>query len=319
MNLPKLPIAIFSIGATVVMSSLSWAAAPSAPAEPAPVLKDAAEQKAWVTIAARFSSAPSVKTDTAKEMELAVTGLKSDPKQGGSASILVDKTGGHVVAVISNGAAFSDEEVAGFAAFPELRNLTLWHNGNNNASSGTAGFTGVGLAALTKLPNLERVTLAGGGLADPGMVEAAKLPKLRELRVWHCRFTDAGIAAFRNHPTLESITVGPSWDKLLTDKTLESLSLYPKLKKFGIAETWLTWEGGLKHLTKLKGQLTDLDFGNCIIEPADMDRLKNDLPGTKIVWKGMSAGKDELSKAWIRPRAEKWIPKELLDRVMAGQ
>ena len=69
---------------------------------------------------------------------------------------------------------------------------------------------------------------------------------------------------------------------------------------------------------KLKGQLTDLDLGNCIIEPAVVERLKKEMPNTKIVWKGLEAGKDEISKPWIRPKAEKWIPKELLDRVMAG-
>jgi hypothetical protein len=108
------------------------------------------------------------------------------------------------------------------------------------------------------------------------------------------------------------------WENALTDKTLESLSTCPKLKKFGIAETWLTWNGGLQYLAKLKGQLTDLDLGNCIIEPADVERLKKEMPNTKILWKGLEAGKDEISKPWIRPKAEKWIPKELLDRVMAG-
>jgi hypothetical protein len=76
------------------------------------------------------------------------------------------------------------------------------------------------------------------------------------------------------------------------------------------------WEGGLKHLTKLKGQLTDVDFGNCISEPADVERLRALMPSTKIVWKGLGAGKEELQKAWIRPKAEKWLPKELLDRVI---
>lgn len=64
--------------------------------------------------------------------------------------------------------------------------------------------------------------------------------------------------------------------------------------------------------------MTDVDFGNCIIEPADVERLRQEMPGTKIVWKGLGAGKEELQKAWIRPKAEKWIPKELLDRVMAS-
>lgn len=302
MPLPKLPF--------LAVCTYSFAVAVSLAAD-APVLKDSAEQKAWAAITARFISPPTVKTDSPKTTEVAVTGLKNDPKgDKATASIIIDKASGRVSAVVSNGAGISDAEMASFGAFSELSNITLWHNSGN-------GFTGTGLAGVAKLPKLDRLTLAGGSFDDAGMAEAAKMPKLRELRAWHSKFTDAGIAAFRNHPTIESITIGPMWEKALTDKTLESLSTCPKLKKFGIAETWLTWEGGLKHLTKLKGTLTDLDLGNCIIEPAEVERLKAEMPGTKIAWKGIGAGKEELSKAWIRPKAEKWIPKELLDRVMA--
>jgi len=275
------------------------------------VLKDAVEQKAWEGIAARFSSGPEVKTDNAKTLELAVSRLKGNPKgENGTASVTMDKASGKVVTVTSNSVGFTDEEVAGFAVFANLKALTLWHNGGEK-------FTGVGLAKLVGLENLTTVTLAGGSFADEGMVEAAKLPKLRELRVWHAKFSDKGVAAFRNHPTLESINMGAMWEDLLTDKSLESLSTCPKLKELVIAESWLTWEGGLRHLVKLKGQLTELDFRNCIIEPEEVEKLRAEMPGTKISWKGFSSGKDELKKGWIRPRAEKWIPKELLERVMA--
>lgn len=286
-----------------------------------PVLSSAAdlpafspdEKKAWEAIAARFTSEPKIKTDNAKVIEIAVAGLKDADRKGenGTASVTLSKATGKVVTVTSNAAKFTDDEVAGFSAFPELKALTLWHN------SGPS-FTGKGLAGLKDLPDLQSVTFAGGSFSDEGMKEAAKLPALKEVRAWHSKFSDEGIAAFRNHPTLESITVGPSWEKLITDKSLEALSTCPKLRKFGIAETWLTWEGGLSHLVKLKGVLKEVDFGNCIIEPAEMEKFRVEMPDTKIEWKGFSSGKDELKKSWIRPRAEKWIPKELLDRVMAG-
>lgn len=271
------------------------------------------EKKAWEEIAARFSSEQRVKTNNAKVLELAVSGLKTAKKGGetGTASVTVSKSSGHVVTVTSNVAAFTDEEFGIFVAFAELKALTLWHNSGPE-------FTGAGLAKLKGLEHLQSVTLAGGSFSDAGMIEAAKLPKLKELRAWHAKFSDEGVAAFRNHPTLESIDVGASWENLLTDKTLEALSTCPALKKFGIAETWLTWEGGLKHLVKLKGQLTEIDFGNSIIEPAEVDRLREAMPGTKITWKGFSSGKDELKKGWILPRAKKWIPEDLLERVLSG-
>jgi hypothetical protein len=283
-------------------------AAAVAASAPVPTLKDPAEQKALEAILTRFSGTPTVK-DGPKGMEVAAAGLKDDPKGGGSASVAIDKASGHVLEVTSNGAKLRDEEVAAFAAFPELRGLTLWHN--------SGGFTGTGLAALVKLPKIDHLTLAGGGLNDAGMAEVAKFQGLKALRAWHSGFTDVGIAALRNHPSLEAIKIGPMWDSTLTDKSLESLSTCPKLKSFGISETWLTWEGGLKHLVKLKGTLKEIDLGNSIIEPADVERLKKEMPDAKIEWGGINSGREELKKGWIKPKAEKWIPKELLQRATA--
>ncbi len=198
------------------------------------------EQAAWKAIAARFVEAPKVKADSAKTTELAVSGLRaSTPPSAASASITIDKTSGHVVAVTANAANFSDDEISSFAAFSELNNLALFHN---------SGFTGAGLASLVKLKKLERVTLAGGSLDDVGMRELAKFPALRELRVFHSKFTDAGVAAFRDNPTLEYIWIGPQWSSRQTDKSIATLATCPKLKKLAIDQTWLTWEGSLKAL-----------------------------------------------------------------------
>ena len=240
-------------------------------------------------------------------MELHLANLRGKPGSTGTASILVDKNSGHVLEVTSNSAAFTDAEFALFASFPELRALTLWHNGS---------FDGSGLAHLQKLPRLERITLAGGGLADAGLREAAKISTMKELRAWHARFTDAGIAALRGHPALESIAVGPSWEKLLTDKTLESIASCPKLKKLSITETWLTWEGGLRHLVKCK-DLTKIDLGNCLIAPAEVARLRSEMPAATIEWRGWAAAGADFSKKWVRSKAEAWIPKEMIEKAIA--
>lgn len=279
-------------------------------AEPAAALKFPGEQRAWEQIAARFDGAPIAKPDGAKTTEVSVTGLKADPKAAAAtASVRIDNATGHVVAVTSNGAKFTDDEFAIFTGFPELTALTLWHN--------SGGFTGTGAAHLATLPKLERLTLAGGGLNDAGMAAAAKLTNLHELRAWHCRFTDAGVAALRKHPSLESISIGPSWESTITDKSLEPLADCPKLHKLTITETWLTWDGGLKHLPKLNGTLTDLDLGICLIEPADVERLRKELPNTKIIWKGLAGAGADFAKPYQRQKASKWIPKDLIDRAIA--
>jgi hypothetical protein len=266
------------------------------------------EQAAWKAMAARFTEAPKVKADSAKTVELAVSGLRGStpPNTAATASIVVDKATGHVITVGGNGANFNDDELGSFAAFSELNNLALFHN---------SGFTGAGLAKLTGLKKLERVTLAGGSLEDAGMRELAKFPALRELRVFHSKFTDAGVAAFRDNPTLEYIWIGPQWSSRQTDKSIAALATCPKLKKLAIDQTWLTWEGSLKALATRPTPVADIDFVNCIIEPADMEKLKQATPSAKIAWKGLGSGAEELQKPWIKSAAEQWIPKELLERV----
>jgi hypothetical protein len=266
------------------------------------------EQAAWQAIAARFTEAPKVKTDSAKTVELAVSGVRAGKTPDGNASILVDKTSGHVTAIIANAANFNDDEIAGFAAFSELNNLTLYHN---------SGFTGAGLANLAKLKKIDRVTLAGGSLEDAGMRELAKFPTLRELRVFHSKFTDAGVEAFREHPTLEYIWIGPQWSSRQTDKSIAALATCPKLRKLAVDQTWLTWEGSLKHLAARQTPVAEIDFVNCIIEPGDVEKLRKATPTAKIAWKGLGSGAEELQKPWLKSTAEQWIPKELLERVRA--
>jgi hypothetical protein len=274
----------------------------------APALKFPEEQSAWNTIAARFSGTPAVK-DGKTTTEIAVTGLKADPKAASAtASITIDKASGHVVGITSNAAKFSDEEFKLFASFPELKGITLWHN--------SGGFTGKGIAHVASLPKLERLTLAGGGLDNSGMAEAAKLKNLKEFRIWHCAFDDAGVAAFKGSQTLEAISVGPQWSSRITDKSMESLSQCPKLKKIGFADTYLTWENGLKHLTALKETLTEVDLGDCLIEPADVEHLKKELQNVKVTWKGLAAAGVPMGKSWSRSVAQKWIPKELIEKAI---
>jgi hypothetical protein len=273
-------------------------------------LKFPGEQKAWETIAARFSGTPTV-TKNRGTIEVAVKGLKGPkPSETATASIRVDEASGHVIEVGSNGAAFTDDEFATFAQFPELRGLTLWHNHG-------AGFNGTGLAHLAALPKLERVTLAGGSLNDAGMAELAKIKTLREFHAWHAAYTDAGVAALRQHPALESFRVGPQWKPNFTDPALAALATCPKLTRVGVDETWLTWDGSLHLLADRRDTLKSIDLGACLLDPADVDRLRAALPKATIQWKGLPAAGTALQKPQVRASAEKWMPKELIARAVA--
>lgn len=294
----------------------------SAPAFAAdPVLPHPEEQAAWSKIAARFSGEPTVKLDRMGRLQqIEVKGFKLDKPETGWARVTLDPAAGRVIEISSDRAGFTNDEFQLFQPFTHLKKLTLWHNSNfHSKEADIEDYDATGLKFLRELPQLEAVTLAGGAFDDDGMREAARLPQLKYLGMWHVRVSDAGMSAFREHPTLEEIRLGPFWGKLMTDETVSALSTCPKLRSLSIGETWLTYEGGLKHLTKLNGTLKKLDLQNALIEPGDVEKLKADLPEVDVNWGGLeSAGKVLTESGWHRGKAEKWMPADLVERALAA-
>lgn len=274
------------------------------------------ERTAADAIIARFVGKPEVVETKGKGTTIKVTGTKQHPTATGSIQI---NPAGQVINVTSNQGDFTNDEYKHFAAFPELTSVTLWHNGKIDLKAQSSPHDGTGLAHLMGLKKLTKVTLAGGAFSDAGMAAAAKLPALAELHIWHSSFTDAGVAAFRNHPTLEVIKIGPMWTKDLTDKSLEALAGCPKLRLIRIAETYLTWEGGLRHLAEKPGALTTIDLANSLIEPADVEKLRAALPKVKVEWEGLAGvGKTLASSNFSKGKAQKWMPADLLARALAA-
>ena len=283
-------------------------------AEPLDTVRDAGELDAVKAILARFKSEPTSKSEPKNVTVISADKLKTHLKEAGTVSIRINGEG-HVTGVTANIGDFANDEYKLFAAFPDMEAVTLWHNFAIGPKVAPDNSDGTGLKHLMNLKKLTRVTLAGGSLNDAGMAVAAKLPTLKEMHIWHARFTDEGIAAFRDHPTLEVIRLGPMWTNALTDKSLESLATCPKLRQLKLDETWLTWENGLKHLVQRKDTLKKLELGNALIEPADFEKLKAALPDTMITWDGLAgAGAAINANSWTRAKADKWIPKELLER-----
>jgi len=59
------------------------------------------------------------------------------------------------------------------------------------------------------------------------------------------------------------------------------------------------------------------DLADCLIEPADVEHLKKELPNVKIIWKGLSAPGGD-GKSYVRSTAQKWIPKDLIEKSIAS-
>jgi hypothetical protein len=106
-----------------------------------------------------------------------------------------------VTAFTTNGSDLDDDGVRQLAQFKKLAVLTFFHPGRK--------FTGVGLADLSALPELEGLTVGGtNAFGNEGLAAIAKLPHLKNLRVWHCDADSKGLAPLKDLRELRSITVG---------------------------------------------------------------------------------------------------------------
>lgn len=277
------------------------------------------EKAAWEKIAKRFRSDPEIKRNRQGRVEqIEVRNLKKDSKESGWARIAFHPQTGHVMEISSDRAGFTNDEFQLFQPFTQLEKLTLWHNSNfHDKSDPIENYDASGLKHLADLKKLERITLAGGGFDDAGMIEAARFSHLKYLGMWHVRVSDAGMSALRNHQGLEEIRLGPFWGKLMTDETIAHLATCPQLQKLSVGETWLTYEGGLQHLARRKTPLELLDLGNSLILPADVEMIRADLTETDVAWSGLEgAGKVLNESGWHLSKARKWMPADLLETAM---
>ena len=189
---------------------------------------------------------------------------------------------GRVTKLIGNGPLLANEAYGWLAGLPELRSIRIDHNIPGPGSPlSHALYDGSGLAALAN-SKLDEFKI-GHALDDQGTAALAKVKALRVAQIGHSKVTDAGVAHFARHPNIEEFSISPqARPNRFTDKSLPVLATLPKLKRLGIHETFVTYEGGLKHLQPLKGRLESVSFKGALVLPADVEKLKADHPGMKV-------------------------------------
>lgn len=181
--------------------------------------------------------------------------------------------------VQTNLALITDDGVKGFAAFKSLKILKFFHP--------CKAFTGTGLAALSELASLERLTVAGSlAFADDGMAAVGKLTRLKEFRTWHAGQTIEGVKKLKDLTNLKSLTLGQRLAyKPPTTVSDETLDLLVELKSL---ETLQLEEARLKvdSLAKLKQlpELKKLTLEGVDLAEADVERLRVELPKVEIKW-----------------------------------
>jgi hypothetical protein len=142
---------------------------------------------------------------------------------------------------------------------------------------------GKGLAHLAGLP-LEGVRLGGCRVDDEAPKALATIKTLEKVDLFHAAgVTDQGVAALQALPKLKAVVLGPQFTPRITDRSLEILSHIPTLEAIDITGTWLTYDGGFKHLKKLP-KLQTLKLKDVLAEEKDIARLKAELPKLAVEW-----------------------------------
>lgn len=195
---------------------------------------------------------------------------------------VVQNPQGRVVKLLGNGPLLSNDSLKDAAGLPELRVIRIDHNIPAPGSKAKLeDFDGSGFAAFAS-SKLEEVRI-GHGFDDDGLIALASVKSLRSLDVCHSRATEKGLAALAKHPNLEEFRMSCQGRQgRITDQSMIVLATLPKLKRLSLAETFLTYENGLKHLSIGKGRMELISFKGSLVLPADVAKLKADLPEATI-------------------------------------
>lgn len=198
----------------------------------------------------------------------------------------------------TDGAQLSDVGLARVADISSLRSVAFFH-----LSFRMEGFTGKGFSAWKKLPNLERLTVAGMSMGDDGFVEIGKLKTLREFRTWHTHRTEASHVEIANLPKLTSLKLGQRLPHsgavpCLSDQSLPTLLKIQTLESLEIGEARFSLEAlkqlkNLPHLKRLKIDRTELST-------QDIDLLRAELPNMKIDFEPLTDEQRKKLEAYLR-------------------
>lgn len=217
-----------------------------------------------------------------KELGVETANLKSWGVQGtenkGLFLSCIYDTNGRVLALLGNGPWLRDESLRALKEMPELRFISIDHNGFLRNHPLSPLYSGKGFDALLDSKLVEiKLTL---GISDAGMEQAAKIKGLKSFTVVHSQVSEAGVKFFEGHPTLESFAVAEMGN--VSQASLASIAKMPKVEHVGFHEAFVTYESGFKHLLPMKGRLKTLDLSMSLINAADLELVKADHPGAKV-------------------------------------
>ena len=183
---------------------------------------------------------------------------------------------------------FNDEGLAKLAQIPALEHLLISeltdgsflaafseHPRLNEVNFGNDNLSDAGLAKVTALPHLEKFNVSGSNITGDGLAFLKQAHKLQIVDFMYCdELTDAATANIAGLPELTRVNISGSGDDLaITDSSLESLSMCPKLEDLHIRGAGQVTDAGVAFLANLK-DLKTLNLEKCeALTDASFDHL----------------------------------------------
>jgi len=201
----------------------------------------------------------------------------------------------------SNGARLTDDGFKSLASWKSLKQIGFDHWFRTKKDQPI----GAGLAHLAALPNLESIRLGGCMIGLEAMEALATIKTLKKLDVFHTFYVnDEALLPLRKLPDLRIFIAGPQFSPRLTDAALRNLSEVKSLEEISLTETWLTYDGGFKHLAALP-RLKKLSIPKVIASEEDVKKLKAELPNLVVEWTQPDEATTEKTKAAFLKHFEK--------------
>jgi hypothetical protein len=196
----------------------------------------------------------------------------------------------------SNGAQLSDDGFKSLASWKSLKQIGFDHWFRTQKDKPI----GAGLAHLAALPNLESIRLGGCMIGIEATEALATVKTLKKIDVFHTFYVnDDALVPLQKLPDLRIFIAGPQYQPRITDAALKILSGIKSLEEISLTETWLTWEGGFRHLTALPN-LKKLSIPKVVASEEDVNKLKAAMPGLVVEWTQPDEATIEKTKATFK-------------------
>ncbi|RPI87490.1 MAG: hypothetical protein EHM42_05145 [Planctomycetaceae bacterium] len=136
------------------------------------------------------------------------------------------------------------------------------------------------IARLAELPRECDVSLACHSPDDALLAQIAAIPQLRGLTLVGGAATDRGLAAFRGHRRLQTL----SCDRIagVTDAALESIAMLTELQRLNLSEVSIT-NAGIMRLSNASN-LIGLRLRGTRVTQEAVDLLRTQRPGLSVDW-----------------------------------